>query len=393
MLPQHSPQQLGIVALFGSGETSPSGRKVFDYVLRQFAPAPRLALLETPAGFELNSDRVIGRIAEFIQLRLQNFRPEITVVPARRRGTPFSPDNPEILEPLLEADLIFMGPGSPTYAVRQLHDSLAWRAVLARHRLGAALVLASAATIAVSSYALPVYEIYKVGEDLHWKPGLDLFGMLGFPMVVIPHWNNNDGGDELDTSCCFMGKQRFIHLMEMLPPGLPLFGIDEKTALVLDLHTGTCQVLGLGGVVLLHSAHEHLSAELPALPTAEPGDSWLQAVAERSGMHVHRYLNGETFPLEVCCPVRMPHPGEGLAPEIWRQALELHSQREEARQGMSEPASPPLEVLTLVEERQAARQRKDWQQSDVLRQRITAAGWQVLDTPEGPKLQPASPPG
>ena len=80
--------------------------------------------------------------------------------------------------PLLEADLIFMGPGSPTYAVRQLQGQPglalhAWRATAWERRL----VLASAAVVAISAYALPVYEIYKVGEDLHWNEGLDFFGL------------------------------------------------------------------------------------------------------------------------------------------------------------------------------------------------------------------------
>ena len=119
--------------------------------------------------------------------------------------------------------------------------------LLARHRLGAALALASAATIAISTFALPVYEIYKVGDDLHWKPGLDFFGLYGLPLVFVPHWNNNDGGDELDTSRCFMGQERFEKLMEMLPPDLTVIGLDEKTGLVMDIHTGRAHVIGVGG--------------------------------------------------------------------------------------------------------------------------------------------------
>ena len=250
-------QHPGPVVLFGSGETSPSGRKVFDFLLSKLTPAPRLALLETPAGFELNSEQVIGRVAEFISHRLQNYRPQVEIVAARKRGTPFSPDDPAVAAPLLEADLIFMGPGSPSYAVRQLQDSLAWQYLQARHRLGAALSFASAATVAAGAYALPVYEIYKVGEDLHWKPGLDLLGPYGLPLVFIPHWNNNDGGEELDTSRCFMGQERFAKLMEMLPPDLTVIGLDEKTALVLDVQAGVCRVMGLGGVTLIHTGHMH----------------------------------------------------------------------------------------------------------------------------------------
>ena len=109
----------GLVVLFGSGETSASGRKVHDWLLGRLSPPIQLAVLETPAGFELNSAQVAGRVADFFSHRLQNYRPQVTVVPARKRGTPFSPDDPAIVAPLLVANLIFLGPGSPTYAVRR----------------------------------------------------------------------------------------------------------------------------------------------------------------------------------------------------------------------------------------------------------------------------------
>ena len=215
-------------------------------------PTPlRVAVLETPAGFELNSDRVAGRVADFLAVRLQNYRPEITVVPVRKRDTPFSPDDPEITAPLLRADLLFMGPGSPTYAVRQLADSLAWHRLIARHRVGATLALASAAVISISALALPVYEIYKAGHDLHWQPGLDLFGAYGLKLVFVPHWNNAEGGSELDTSRCFMGRARFEVLLAMLPPDATVVGIDEHTALAVDLDTGTAEVMGAGDVTVM----------------------------------------------------------------------------------------------------------------------------------------------
>ena len=75
-------------------------------------------ILETPAGFELNSDRVAGRVADFLQARLQNYRPDVAVVPARRRDTPFSPQDSGVTEPLLHADLIFRVPEArPTRSV------------------------------------------------------------------------------------------------------------------------------------------------------------------------------------------------------------------------------------------------------------------------------------
>ena len=377
-------QHPGPVVLFGSGETSPSGRKVFDFLLSKLPPAPRLALLETPAGFELNSEQVIGRVAEFILHRLQNYRPQVEIVAARKRGTPFSPDDPAVAAPLLEADLIFMGPGSPSYAVRQLQDSLAWQYLQARHRLGAALSFASAATVAAGAYALPVYEIYKVGEDLHWKPGLDLLGPYGLPLVFIPHWNNNDGGEELDTSRCFMGQERFAKLMEMLPPDLTVIGLDEKTALVLDVQAGVCRVMGLGGVTLIHTGHMHRS------PGPDLHGTGLAQVAQQRNGHVHHYHSGETFPLSVCCEFSVPPAGQGLPDEVWQRALQadadLQAQRQAALAVPAELAAPP-QVQALLAERQAARARKDWAASDALRQQIADLGWQVVDTKEGQRVE------
>ncbi len=367
----------GPIVLFGSGETAPSAQKVFDYVMRRLPAEPQVALLETPAGFEQNSSRVIGRVSEFMRHNLQNYSPQVQVIAARQRGTPFSPDSSEVAAPLLQSNLVFMGPGSPSYAVRQLKDSLTWQYTLARHRLGAALVLASAAVVAASQYALPVYEIFKVGEDLHWKPGLDLFGQYGLPLVLVPHWNNSEGGSELDTSRCFMGQARFARLMAMLPPGLTVLGIDEKTALVIEPYDSAARVMGAGGVTLIHTGHEHEAY----LGEAELTGTGLAEVAERHQSHVHTYTNGESFPLSECCPMDVPSDGTGLPQAIWAQALQAHLPVVETVH------APTEEVLILVEQRRQARASRDWTASDVLRQQIAALGWVVKDTKEGQVLE------
>ncbi|HSQ40127.1 MAG TPA: hypothetical protein VLM78_08185, partial [Anaerolineales bacterium] len=158
---------LGQIAFLGSGETSLAGGRIFESLAKRINEPLRIALLETPAGFELNATQVVGRVGDFLKTRLQNYKPVVDVLPARKKGSAFSPDDPEILKPLLHANMIFMGPGSPTYAIRQLKDSLAWDLVRARHRFGATLIFASAATISVGAHALPVYEVYKVGQDMH----------------------------------------------------------------------------------------------------------------------------------------------------------------------------------------------------------------------------------
>ena len=241
----------GKIAFLGSGETSLAGGRIFETLARSLPESPRVAVLETPAGFELNSAAVAGAVADFLRTRLQNYSPRVVVVPARKRGTTFSPDDPGIIKPLLDANLIFMGPGSPTYAVRQLKDTLAWDVIRARHRLGATLVFASAAAISIGAWILPVYEIYKVGQDVHSLPGLDLFSDFNVPLSFIPHWNNAEGGSDLDTSRCFVGMERFAQWCDLLPSGHTIVGLDEHTGLVMDFEKKECTVSGVSSVSFL----------------------------------------------------------------------------------------------------------------------------------------------
>ncbi len=343
----------GPIVLFGSGEIAPSGRKVYERVFGQLVPPVRVALLETPAGFQPNSAAVAGKIAEFLQRRLQNYRPEVRVLPARRRGSAFSPDDPEIVSPMLDSNVVFMGPGSPTYAVRQMEGSLAWRYLRARSLAGAAIILASAATVAASAHALPVYEIYKVGEDLHWCPGLDLFGPFGLSIAFIPHWDNNEGGAELDTSRCFMGQERFGRLLGMLPCDTTVVGIDEHTALIVDLPAGACRVMGRGGVTIVRDGVEEL------------------------------HPSGEEFPLDRIGHYRIYAEGEPAKGSLSAADAPLDKTPAE-RDG------PPAELLALVQAREDARARRDWAEADDLRLRVEQMGWRIQDTREGPQLEPAS---
>lgn len=50
------------------------------------------------------------------------------------------------------------------------------------------------------------------------------------------------------------------------------------------------------------------------------------------------------------------------------------------------PITAPANIKDLARQREVARQNKDWARADELRDQITAAGWLVEDTPQGPKL-------
>ena len=337
----------GKVAFLGSGETSLAGGRIFESLVRDLKEPLRIAVMETPAGFELNSAQVVSRVGEFMASRLQNYKPVVDMIPARKKGSAFSPDDPEILKPLLYANLIFMGPGSPTYAIRQLKDSLAWDLIRARHRLGAALVFASAATISVGAHALPVYEVYKVGQDMHVVEGLHFFKDYGLHLSFVPHWNNAEGGADLDTSRCFVGMERFAEGCRRVPIENTTVGLDEHTGIILDFEKGVCEVSGVSSVSLVRECNPEM------------------------------YASGSTFDMKELGALRMPSPIEKDIPaDVWEMVCNPPPLE----------VSPSDEVVALAEKRLTARSNKSWAESDKLRNEISAMGWTVQDSKDSYKL-------
>ena len=53
---------------------------------------------------------------------------------------------------------------------------------------------------------------------------------------------------------------------------------------------------------------------------------------------------------------------------------------------LEEDVPPDEEALRLLEEREAARRERDFATADARRDELAARGWQVRDTPEGPRL-------
>lgn len=340
---------LGRIAFLGSGETSLAGGRIFETLARLISQPLRIAILETPAGFELNASLVASRVGDFLKTRLGNYKPTIDLISARKKGTEFSPDNPEILKPLLQANLIFMGPGSPSYLARQLKGALAWDVIRARHRQGATLVFSSAATISVGRWVLPVYEIYKVGEDVHVKDGLGLFADFGLHLSFVPHWNNAEGGADLDTSRCFIGMERFQQWCDLLPPENTTLGLDEHTGMIMDFESGMCEVGGVSSVSIVRECD----------PEIHP--------------------SGSKFDLKTIGEFRIPSPLEKDIPaHVWEMIRAAQTSSED---------EPPDVVLALLEQRKQARQNKDFAASDRLRDEIAALGWRVKDTKEGQELE------
>ncbi|MEJ7654823.1 MAG: cysteinyl-tRNA synthetase [Chloroflexia bacterium] len=267
-----------IIAVLGSGETSPSGRKAHDYLMSRLQTPVRTVILETPAGFQPNVDYVARKVADFVEHSLQNYKPEIEIIAARKKGSEYDPDDPAIVDAILGASYIFAGAGSPTYFARHLKNTRAEAHIRQRLREGAVLTLASAAAIAGGGHAIPVYEMFKVGDDPYWAEGLDIFSEFGLDLVIVPHWNNKEGGEHLDTSRCYIGLDRFEYLRNLLPASAVIVGVDENTACIFEFSADEVRVIGKGSVTILHGDdvrvyNDKETFSVSSLRTAQPATS------------------------------------------------------------------------------------------------------------------------
>ena len=122
---------------------------------------------------------------------------------------------------------MFSGPGSPTYALRQWAGTLVPGLLAEKLALGGAVTFACAAALTLGALTVPVYEVYKVGEDPHWVAGLDLLAALGLPVAVIPHYDNAEGGTH-DTRFCYLGEER-LALLETSSPTVPSSSASTST--------------------------------------------------------------------------------------------------------------------------------------------------------------------
>lgn len=245
-----------ILTIMGSGETAPTMVKVHRSVLERLGPPPVPAvLLDTPFGFQENATELAERVIHYFA---ESLRAPIEVASTTTAGLeassgPIEDDdsfgNERLVEKVRDARYVFAGPGSPSYALRRWKDTVVPSLLRETLEHGGAVTFSSAAALTLGVRTVPVYEIYKVGEDPFWLDGLDLFSVTGLSAAVIPHYNNAEGGTH-DTRFCYLGERRLSMLEPELPDGAFVLGIDEHTAIVFDLDAATGTVVGNGVVTV-----------------------------------------------------------------------------------------------------------------------------------------------
>jgi hypothetical protein len=415
-----------ILAIMGSGETAPTMAKVHRALFERFetggAPVPA-AILDTPYGFQENADELSSRTVEFFATSVG--RP-VAVASCRSRDV----DGVVLATAVArvrEARYVMAGPGSPSYALRQWAGGPIPDALAAKLAGGGILTMASAAALTVGLVTIPVYEVYKVGEEPRWLDGLDLLGRAtGLRAAVVPHFDNAEGGTH-DTRFCYMGERRLRMLETALPGGAFILGVDGHTALVLDLEAGTATVSGLGGVTVRvagRSAVFRSGSEVPIeafggaarelaagqavdvdreFGGARPGVATgagpravaplRDAMAELEGAFIEALGRGDTraavgalLDLDSAISARVrageDSPDLDNADATFRSLIARLGERAEVGTRDPRETLAPF-VAALLELRARARAARDWATADLVRDRLAAAGVEVRDGPDG----------
>ena len=398
--------------------------------------AAQVAIVDTPYGFQENADELSARTVEFFGTSVG--RPAVVATYRSRDADPLTLAT--AVARIREASYVMAGPGSPSYALRQWTDGPIPAALAGKLQDVGVLTMASAAALTLGVATIPVYEIYKVGEDPHWLEGLDLLGpATGLSAAVVPHYDNAEGGTH-DTRFCYMGERRLRTLEADLPADTFILGVDSHTALVIDLERGSASVAGLGGVTIRVAGR---SAVLPSgtevaiatladlarqLAAGDPIDVGADARAGARGMNggsrpgatragpvrdemsrlegtfVEALARDDTpaavsalLDLDSAISARVrggeDSPDLDNATATFRALIARLGERADDGPRDARPLLEPF-VETLLELRARARAGSDWETADLIRDRLTSAGvevrdaadnstWVLSDTPAG----------
>ena len=377
-----------LFVIFGSGETTPAmvtfHRELFA---RHGELTPQTAvMLDTTYGFQTNADDLTARLRGYFAESTGTEIGEVRLRSASESAAAVA----NALDAVASAKWVFAGPGSPTYTARQWLAARMDRA-FARVLEEGSLVVASAAAMSLGSHVMPVYEMYRVGQEPHWQPGLDVVGpALGVKAAVIAHYDNTEGGNH-DTRYCFAGAERFARLEAMLPADTGVIGVDEHTAVVFDLDAETIAVQGRGGLTLRSpggtdelvvasggtlSFDEFRAMFARSAEVASSGETAdVQAViAEIEGLlDEHRYVDAVDRLLDL--------DGRGVDHALLRPLV-----AKLGRLAAGDAAEHELlgELFKLIIElRAAARAEKRWADADVIRDRLSGLGVTLEDGPDG----------
>jgi peptidase E len=372
----------------GSGETSPTMVTPHQQILASLGKIDRLKLtiLDTPFGFQENADDLTEKLIDFFTQSVGATPKAISLRNTFVSGAALG----EAVNSIRESDWLFAGPGSPSYALKVWHElgvSPHFDEVL----VDGTVVLASAAALTAGSHTIPVYEMYKVGDEPHWLPGLNLIERhTGMPAAIIPHYDNADGANH-DTRFCYIGERRLRVMESLLPPEVFIIGVDEHTGIRFDLDERTAHVFGRGAMTIRHH-----------------GESWTVSSGESATFEEIISHTGSTIVLGEPAPLFKvdPHKVEelldaGKVSDAVDALLNLDEldRDTETRAAVHSlvtrlghiAASPKVDIMSvigpyvdaLLQARQAARAGGRWDDADAIRDQLMEMKVTIQDTKDG----------
>ncbi|MFZ1063856.1 MAG: hypothetical protein WAN30_10370 [Acidimicrobiales bacterium] len=356
----------GTLAILGSGETAPGMTKVHRELLKRHGSELRAVTIDTAYGFQENVPQMTEKLVTYFETSLH-----VTFTPLH---FPSFEDASEVdrtvfKQQVREANYVFAGPGSPSYAIHQwlpLHLNDDFNAIL--HR-GGTLCFSSAAAATLGAFSPPIYEIYKVGAAPYWNEGLDVLAPFGLRCVVIPHFDNNEGAN-YDTSCCYLGLRRLELMERELPDDVATLGVDEHTALLLDLEADTLRVLGRS------HGYWRLNGSIRVLEngsTTSLEDLRLFEAVRTRVVIDHTPKRDET-------PTDLAERARGEGADALEALAELVRLSASGAQGFIDPR--PL-VEGILAARESARSTGQYALADQLRDALVQSGIEVKDGPDG----------
>ncbi len=418
---------LGLLCIMGSGETTPTMTQTHRALIaraKASSGGSQAVILDTPYGFQGNADDITERTLEY-------FTKSVLVTPSvgsLRTPTADAVTVGKIRAQIDSASWLFAGPGSPSYALRTWRATQMAGVFAERLERGAVVVMSSAAALTVGTHTVPVYEVYKVGTDPYWEEGLDLLTAFDLDAVVIPHFDNTEGGNH-DTRFCYLGERRLEIMEAQLPEGRWVLGVDEHTALQLDFEADQFSVTGKGVVTVRRDGKQWVypagtAGDIDELRRGEGrstarkvgatdiASSLGESSSDQGGSEPDREPVGVLETARRAAD-RMPtYLAEGNVVAVvadmvaveevleeWKGDTSTTDERERARQtlhgmivrlgevavdgtrDLTKVVAPIVDVALAA--RVAARARKDYEASDVIRNALVAAGLEVKDTPDG----------
>ena len=376
------------IVVMGSGETSPTMVTPHQRMISELKTSKNAVLnvLDTPFGFQENADVLTSKLSEYFETSVGH---PVGVISLRNTHVS-SAELAKAVNAVRDSEWLFAGPGSPSYALkvwRELGITPHFNEVLSR----GTLVFASAAALTVGSHTIPVYEMYKVGQEPHWLDGLNLLEHhTGMSAAVVPHFDNSEGANH-DTRFCYIGEKRLRVLESILPSETFIIGVDGHTGVSFDLDTRVASVFGLGQMTIRHH-----------------GDSWIvnsgesatfEEIIAHTGSSIVQKTPAQLFkvnPRQVEALLESGEVNAAVEALLDLDELDRDIQTRVAVHSLitrlgNIAASPRVDIMSVVgpyieallQARQAARTAGRWDDADAIRNRLMELKVTIKDSEVG----------